>query len=304
MRLECIHGKLTYIIDTLHCIDNRYKGSCYCLHKLAYELADLGNIVYIFNEPMYQHSNIKVIPSYSDNFFNDIFIKNYRWDPFEFDIFTTVSVYTQITWGNPFGTYCNTRWLLHDCEDEKFNSFGKNDLVCNLGNFKTPKEINQQKLTIFDYQLDNFYDKKLETRKGFGHILHKKTPDWANSFLQKFESVEIPHHNGLNNIDYLNDEFNKYEYILTFDDKTYYTSIANLCGAKSIILNQDQNLSPTEYRLQNPINIFGVSYGLNDIEWSRKTLHLVRDHLSELQKIDYKTVVNFNNYWYDKLSKT
>jgi hypothetical protein len=217
MRLEYIHGKLTYIIDTLHCIDNRYKGSCYCLHKLAYELANLGNIVYIFNEPIYQHSNIKVIPCYSENFFNDNFIKSYRWDQFEFDIFKTVSVYTQITWGNPFGTHFNTRWLLHDCEDEKFN---------------------------------------------------------------------------------------KYEYILTFDDKTYYTSIANLCGAKSIILNEDQNLSPTEYRLQNPTNMFGVSYGLNDIEWSRKTLHLVRDHLSELQKIDYKTVVNFNNYWYDKLSKT
>jgi hypothetical protein len=96
-------------------------------------------------------------------------------------------------------------------------------------------------------------------------------------------------------------EFNKYEYLLTFDDKSYYTAMAGLCGTKSIILNPNPSLSPLEYRIQNPIQMCGVAYGINDIDWANKTIGLVRDNLLQLEKQDTLTISNFVNYWENKL---
>jgi hypothetical protein len=93
---------------------------------------------------------------------------------------------------------------------------------------------------------------------------------------------------------------------------------AGLCGTKSIILNPGQqyeftgnaltvdgeynkNITPTEYRLNNPIQMFGTAYGWDDIQWANNTIGMVKDHLVELEKIDKKTVDGFVNYWENKL---
>ena len=58
--------------------------------------------------------------------------------------------------------------------------------------------------------------------------------------------------------------------------------------------------TPTEYRLQNPIQMFGVAYGLDDISWANKTIDLARDHIQELEKIDEKSVDDFIKFWEKK----
>ena len=52
---------------------------------------------------------------------------------------------------------------------------------------------------------------------------------------------------------------------------------------------------------KNPIQLFGVAYGLDDIGWANKTIDLVRDNIIELEKRDSITVDNFVNYWENKL---
>ena len=59
--------------------------------------------------------------------------------------------------------------------------------------------------------------------------------------------------------------------------------------------------SPTEYRLENPIQAFGVAYGWDDIGWANKTIDLVPNYLKELEKIDNKTVDGFIKYWENKI---
>jgi hypothetical protein len=112
----------------------------------------------------------------------------------------------------------------------------------------------------------------------------------------------------------LREKFNEHEYFLTYDQKSFLTLAAILCGCKAIILREEKikeewnnaftesssyslKMTPTEYRLNNPIQMFGVAYGLEDIAWANSTIDLARGHLEELQKIDDKTVDQFIEFW-------
>lgn len=277
------------------------KGASFALHKLAYEIALRGNYVYVFNEPKYPHENIKVIPTEITETFEGGWRNHFTWEGFGFDLNNTVSILPQITYGNPFNTVHNARWILHDFDEDQWESFDSSDVIFNYGTFKVPEGTRQYPLTVFDYNFDIFYNTNNLNRQGYGHILHKNTPDWGVDFLKKIGSTEIPHYNGKKEINYLAEEFNKYEYVLTFDDKSYYTAASALCGAKSIILNPENSLTPLEYRLNNPIQMCGVSYGMNDIKWAEQTIGLVKDNLLQLEKKDKQTILNFIEYWKNKL---
>jgi hypothetical protein len=300
MVLKHSSDKITFIVDTIHSIGYETKGASIACHRLAYELANQGHYVYVFNEPLYPHENIEIIKTDKINE-DDGWWNKFYWTPFGYNPERTVSIYTQITWGNPMNTIHNVRWVLHDYEYQQWETFGDNEYVCNFGTFKVPEGIKQNKLTIFDYKIDKFYDTNNPNRKGFGYLFHKSTPKWGKDFVKNFDATEIPHYNGKQSLEYLLEEFNKYEYVLTFDDKSYYTTAAALCGTKAIILNPDKDLTPNEYRSLNPIQMCGVAYGMNDIKWANETIGLVRNNLLELERKDKQTINNFIEFWKSKL---
>jgi len=301
MILRSDDNKLTFIVNTMISIGLENKGASFALHKLAHEIALRGHYVYVFNEVKYPHKNIKVIPTQIIESFEDGWRNHFSWEGFGFNLKNTISIFPQTTYGNPFNTMHNVRWVLHDYDQEQWDTFGTDDVIFNYGTFKVPEETKQLPLTVFDYNFDKFYNTNNPNRKGFGHIIHKNTPDWGLDFLKNIGSTEIPHYNGKKEINYLLDEFNKYEYVLTFDDKSYYTTAAALCGAKSVILNPNNNTSPIEYRMGNPIQMCGVAYGMNDIKWAEQTIGLVKDNLSQLEYRDKKTIDNFIKYWEKKV---
>ena len=301
MILKSSPGKLTFVVNTMISIGLENRGASFALHKLAYEIASGGHYVYIFNSPKYPHENIEVIPAEITETFGEGWRNNFSWEGFGFNLANTVSIFPQITYGNPFNTIHNARWVLHDYSQEQWDTFDVNDSIFNFGTFEVPPGTTQLPLTVFDYNFDKFYNTHNPNRKGFGHIIHKNTPDWGLDFLKNLGSTEIPHHNGKQEINYLLDEFNKYEYVLTFDDKSYYTTAAALCGAKSVILNPNKDITPVEYRVKNPIQMFGVAYGFGDIRWANDTIDMVENHLIELEKNDKETVKEFVKYWENKL---
>jgi hypothetical protein len=292
-------SRLNFIVDTLCSIGFENKGASFAVHMLAYEIASRGHNVYVFNDPFYPHENIIVIPTTKIGR-EDNWCANFRWIPFSYNTENTVSIYTQITWGNPFGTKYNCRWLLHDCDRSQWDTYGDEDLIYNYGTFLTSEKVDQEKLTVFDYKLDLYKNQNLD-RHGFCYIIHKFTPEWGYQFLKNFDGTDLTDLMFNGDFHKLAEEFNKFEFLITFDYKSYITTAATLCGCKVIILKPDQNKTPLEYRLENPIQMCGVAYGWDDLEWADKTLTLSRSNIKSLKKNDTKTVDNFISYWEGRL---
>lgn len=316
MELKNEYGKINFILAIFTNYSQSLTGGIVAMHKLAYDLADRGHNVYIFCEPEYPHQNIHTISSgltHSRGFAN-----HYIWEGFVFPYDKTVSIYPQIHRGNPFNTIHNVRWILYDTEWEIEKNYDENDVYFNYGNFKTFRKTDDKKLTVFNYNFDKLYQTNSGKRKGFCHLIHKHTPPGGLEIFDKLDSFDLTNWKSKGAYDYLRENLNQYEYFLTYDQKSFYPLAAGLCGCKTIILNPgpsyefaenawsssekySDSLTPTEYRLLNPIQMFGVAYGWDDIQWANNTIGMVKDHLLELEKIDRKTVDNFVDYWYNKL---
>ncbi len=173
-------------------------------------------------------------------------------------------------------------------------------------------------MIVFNYFFDRLYKFNNEKRKTFCHIIHKNTPPNGEKIFEELGSFDLTNWKTNGGHEYLRDKLNEYEYMLTYDQKTFYSLAAGLCGTKTIILNAGspyvftqnaytesedykQNMSPTEYRMRNPIQAFGVAYGWDDITWANKTIDFVPEYLKELEKIDDKTVDKFVHFWNKKL---
>lgn len=66
-------------------------------------------------------------------------------------------------------------------------------------------------------------------------------------------------------------------------------------------MNPNSNTSPLQFRIENPIQMCGVPYGWDDLEWANQTIHLVQKNLHQLEKIDKLSIINFVEFWENKL---
>lgn len=316
MTLNDDKDKLNFLVGIHSPFSLALTGGVVAMHRLAYKIAERGHNVYVFCKPEYPHENIRVIPSQLHK--QDGFVNYWTWDMFTYPLDKTISILPQITRYNPYNTKHTVRWILYDTEWDIEKDYGVDDVYFNYGNFKTYKNVPENKLTVFNYYFDKLYKENYGDRKGFCHMIHKHTPPNGESIFNELKSFSLNDWKLKGDYDYLREHFNKYEYFLTYDQKSFYTLAAGLCGCKSIILNPgrsyefspnahseskdyDNILTPTEYRLKNPIQMFGVAYGWDDLSWANKTIDFVPNHLRELEKIDNKTVDNFIKYWENKI---
>lgn len=308
--------KINFVVGIHRSYDTVLTGGVIAMHRLAYLLADKGHNVFIFTKPEYPHSNIVQIPSKITK--ADGFVDFFEWEKFSYMYHNTVSIYPQTTRSNPYGTKHVTRWILYDTEQSIEAAYGPDDIYANFGKFKTYRTVQQIPLTVFDYRLKDLYITNYGKRKGFCHILHKHTPPNGEAFINQLSTFDLTNWKTNGAYDYLREQLNQYEYMLTYDQKSFYTIAAGLCGCKSIILNPGKSyefapnaysespeyfdeLTPEKYREQNIIQKYGVAYGLDDINWANQTIKKVRPHIIGVSKTDMETVDNFVKYWENKL---
>ena len=295
------NNKLNFIINLHLSIKEMRNGGLMVLHKLAFELANKGNNVYIFTEPYYPHPNITTIPSERKN-------PNWLSNNAEHYTFTlpdltpsnTISVYAEIQEGNPYKTKYNTRWILYNTNHQIESTWGEKDVYFNISNFKTQRKSTEGMLRVEDFNFDLLYNEN-KKRSGFCYILHKNTPTNGEEFLKFFNAINLT---GWQNkgYDYLRKELNKYEYLLLFDHKTFNSTAALLCGTKVINLFPNPPIPPKQYREENPLSKFGLAQGLLDITYANETIHLARPHIESQAKNDDETIEKFISYWQKKLS--
>jgi hypothetical protein len=324
MELPYEKGKINFIIGLFWPFKELMSGGVVALHKLAYKLAERGHNVLIFCEPEYTHPNIKVISTTIEDIDGDE-AKINGWEPFSFNQGNTVSIYPEITVYNPFNTNNVARWILSDTKEHIEGTYGDNDVYFDYSDFKTLRNVKKRKLTVIDYKLDLLKVTNTGKRKSFCHIIHKHTPPDGEKIFKELGSFDLT---GWQNkqiqdtgysspYDYLREMFNQYEYFLTYDQKSYHSIMATLCGCKTVILNpgvpyglehlvdkengDSEDITPTEFRLNNPLQQYGIAYGWDDLKWANDTIHLVRDYVEQLEIIDDKTVDSFINYWLGRI---
>ena len=293
------NGKLNFVIDLFLSLDKFMSGGLVAMHKLAYELANRECNVYIFCTPGYPHENITVIPSTVEIVGGHRF--NATWEGFNYFNKNTISIYPEHGSGNKFNTINNTRWIMYHIGPKEINWFNDNDYIFNFETFKTGPLKESGKLTVRDYNLDKFFTEDID-KNGYCFINGKETPKNYKEILTQYNPTDITFYKDQPDLNLLRKEFNKYKYFLTFDEKTYLTTAAALCGCEAIILNPNKDLTPLEYKLKNPLNMFGVAYGIDDLKWSGDTLHFVPNYIPQLKDIDQKTIENFIKFWKNKLN--
>ncbi len=308
-------NKLNFLVGVHVNFAKVLTGGVVAMHKLAHNLAKTGHNVFTFCEPEYPHENIRVIKSHGKKLNDDE--TEWYWESFQYPLNKTISIYPQIIRGNPYNTKHVSRWILYHTEKFIEDQYGEQDVYFNYGNFKTFKTVPDRKLTVFNYYFDNLYVTNKGSRKGFCHMSHKNTPPNGHETFKTFNSFDLGEWKTNGAFDYLRENFNKYEYFLTYDQKSFFTLAATLCGCKAIILNPGpsfeanhnaftnsddygKTMTPTEYRLNNPIQMYGIAYGLDDISWANKTIDFSTDYLRELEIIDNKTVTDFVRFWETK----
>jgi hypothetical protein len=263
-------------------------GGVLVLHKLAYEIANKGYQVTIFTDPEFPHENIRVMKGMSENNLD-----------FPYNPEKTVII-PSIDWKNNSNIKNVARWVLYHIDSNLLKNVDEKDEFFNFGTFNSSIQKTIKKLTTIDYQKDIFYNRNNRRTKKYCHIFLKKTPNNAIDIINYFESFGLDDYKTKGCFHYLAEKFNEYEYFLTFDDKTFLTTAAAMCGCKSIILKNDSSC-PIEFRKENPIQQFGVAYGLSDLDWADKTIEFVPKHIDYLIRKDDETVNDFINFWENKL---
>jgi hypothetical protein len=263
-------------------------GGILVMHKLAYEIASRGYKVTIFTEPEYPHPNISVQKNCSEDSLN-----------FDYDPNTTVII-PSFYWKNNGNIKNVARWALYHINGDTTSFIDDTDEIFNFGIFKieTTKEV--KKLTTIDYQKQIFYDRGNKRNGKYCHYLLKNNPVECREIISYFNSFDLNDYKSRGCFEYLADVFNEYEYFLTFDDKTFLTIAAAMCGCKPIIL-KNNNINPVEFRLENPNQSVGIAYGIDDLKWSENTIGFIRKHVDYLEQCDNQTIDNFIDFWKTKI---
>lgn len=246
---------LNFIIGQWRPLNENFKGGGHlCMHMLSYKLAERGHNVYICCEPYFKHTNITQLECehHIDNNGNDIFtIPNIIYNHSN-----TISVYTQVTWGNPFNTKNVVRWFMYDTDESIEKTFSDSDVYFNYGRFKVKNKHREiGKLTLHNFNEDKLWNYN-KNRTGYCHIIHKHTPKNYKEILENYNSFDLTDWREKGGWDYLREQLNRFEYYLTFDDVSYFTKAAVICGCKSIVIPTEKSnkkyINSTDFRLQNP----------------------------------------------------
>jgi hypothetical protein len=249
-----------------------YSGGVIALHRLAHNLALLGEDSFI----------------YTPNKRADWLGIQIPWHGEIFDRDNATVIYPEIIIGNPLGIQRVVRWLLNTPGVIGGDGrYGDNDLVFKFAPyFQAPDESKVQgELRAFDMQLDVFKD---EGRARYGDCYLRRKG--AAKPLLDSNGLMVDNYMSLGGHRYLNQVFNERERFISYDHACFISVQAALSGCLSIVIPDGVT---TEWKTKFPYFKYGIAYGLNDIEWARETQGLVRDHLIELEKESLELTARF-----------
>jgi hypothetical protein len=237
---------------------------------------------------------------------NSIFSKFYNS---EFDLNQTIVIYGETIEGNPLNAPHVVRWILAPvgiaCES-KLNTWNNLDLVYFFNSDKLflndeskIGKIYKTLTSVYINPIINNYNDP--NRKGYCHTFRKSHYHKILKYAHPPKhSQEITRSHKF--IDCIN-IFNKRDIFISYDPLTFLNIMAAMCGCVSVVIkvddmSEDDWIKTTvvyPYLQANNLNkLYGVAYGLSEIEWARNTLHLVKQQwIDILDFLKINTIMPF-----------
>jgi hypothetical protein len=246
-----------------------YGGGCIALHKLCHNINTLGEKCYIWTDSTnpdwieYMVTMDEAIELCKDG--------------------KGIAIYPEVCAGNPFNSDKVMRWILYYVRESNQNGiFGANDLIYKFAPIYTLRyqQTVHGELRALELFLNIFYDKGLQrsgtcyiVKKGRGaREVHPRESVCLDDFKQKGGNEYLAHH------------FQTRETFYTYDNATWFSIFAALCGCKSIVI-PDGKHTPEEWYAKFPYFKYGIAYGETEkeLKHAADTLPLLKQNLLNLE---------------------
>lgn len=214
-----------------------------------------------------------------------------------FDKDRTVVVYGETIRGNPLKATNVVRWIMNTpgvCGGDGVYALTDHIFQYHPWFAVDPRYEIKGPLTAIDldHQLKTYQNKNLPNRKGGAYLVRKGTDKKHNQHPANFVHADPL-------LEKMSDEeaadfFNRIETFISYDDMTFISVQAALCGCKSIIIPGEGDRS--EENLKKVNRIKGVAYGFVDQEWVQGTADLLRPHFEALNAENLSTIKAFYEY--------
>lgn len=248
-------------------------GGCIALHKLCHILNSIDYSAFLFPDirSNTQFSTLGREMSYSS--FDDLVSRNFKSNStFQCPILSAeslteikfsnnvVTVYPEVTDGNPLDAKNVVRWLLHDL------GFHTGRININRGDFIVPYDLDIKKLLIPGCQVSSSFLRVLHIPFDKYNIVGESSKRSGTAYcMRKGKGKKIVHaeKNGIlidgKSHNEISEIFKRVERFYSYDTKTTYSRLAVLCGCESIVV-PDDGVTLTEW-CSDPKFRIGIHYG-------------------------------------------
>jgi hypothetical protein len=138
-------------------------------------------------------------------------------------------------------------------------------------------------LRALELHLDKFVDRG-EARSGTCYLVKKGRNKKLN--LHPAGSLCIDDYEQRGGNDYLVEVFNRFDRFISYDHATFLSAQAVLCGCTSIVIPEQVSYNSNDaqtWRNRFPYFKYGIAYGLDDIEYAKKTGSRLQNELALLE---------------------
>ena len=259
---------------------------------IKYDKNDGGiNVMYYLGKLLEESGkNVRMYPS-NGIVDNPHFNKYYEND---FNLKDCIIIYCEGTQENPLNGNYIVRWLLSplglNVKEDSYLTWGKKDLVYyfNYEERFDDNSDNKFKLLPLIIIFPEFTNNNKERNNKSCHTFRKSHYHKNIQHIHTDDSFEIGR--GLNHTE-LVQIFNEYTYFYSYDPLTFLSINAALCGCISIVypiegrtkLDWLKITAAYPYLKENNLdNLYGIAYGVNDIEYAKSTIHLVKQQWDDI----------------------
>lgn len=201
-----------------------------------------------------------------------------------------VVVYPEIIYGNPLNAHNIIRFLLYYYQyKDDSKAYSEKDLFVAYRDEFNDVDLNPSRyiLTIPYFDLDYYKQKNFGKREGKCYIIRKgKNRD---DLPKKFDGIVI---DNLAEDDKIK-VFNNCEYCISYDVQTAYSSLAAICGCKSVIMPLPGQI-PEDYRNSDDSRE-GIAIGLEkkELQYAESTLDNLKNKYQQMNMESIEKVKEF-----------